>query len=442
MPQLPLYRLLLTICLMFAMAFLITGCDGEDGSSDSSSDDPAPVEDEARSSLDRNPAPSAGAADLEALAAGTADFAVDLLHMVGGLAENRFFSPYSISLALTMAYAGAEGDTRDEMAEALRYRLFGDALHDAYNRMDLILDDRQSLPESDDLPPPVLYIANALWAQTGHSFQTEYLDTLAFHYGAGVHLSDFQEDPEAARAAINRWVSDGTEGLIEELFVSGAISTLTRLVLANAIYFQAHWETTFDPDSTRDAVFFVPDGAETTVSMMTQKERLGYAEGNEYQAVELPYVGEALSMVLLLPAADDGGDFERDLTGGDLLAICDDLTPELVRVYLPRFVLEPGAIRLDDVLSTMGMPTAFSDSADFSGMDGARELTISNVTHKTFVSVDEYGTEAGAATGVVSGPTGGNPLYTVRADRPFLFLIRDIDTRMILFMGRVTDPRG
>ncbi len=445
MPSMTLCRLLLIVCLLFSPMLLTPGCSDDEGSSSSSSDapdDPADTVEVARSPLGRNLAPSAGATDLAALAAGNADVAVDLLNGIGGRDENRFFSPYSISLALTMAYAGAEGVTRSEMADALHYRLFGDDLHDAYNRLDLILEDRQTVPLADDVPPPLLYIANALWAQTGHSFRSEYLDTLAIHYGAGVHLTDFQEASEAAREAINQWVSDGTDGLIGELLASGTVSALTRLVLTNAIYFQAHWNEPFDPDSTRDADFSLPDGGRTPVSMMTCKERFGYAEGSGYQAVELPYVGAALSFVLVLPAADDRPDFERGLTGGELLAICDDLTPELVRVYLPRFVLEPEAIRLDDVLSAMGMPTAFSDAADFSGMDGTRELAISNVTHKTFVSVDEFGTEAGAATGVVVGPTSGNPLFTLRADRPFLFLIRDIETRTILFMGRVTDPRG
>jgi serpin B len=440
MPSLPLCRLLLIVCLLFAPVVLITGCGGEDGGSGSSPDDPVDTVDEARSPLDRNLSPGAGAAELEALAAGNADFAVDLLGMLGDRDRNLFFSPYGISLALTMLYAGAEGVTRGEMADALRYRLFGEDLHDAFNRLDLILEDRQTVPTPGSTPPPLLYIANALWAQKGRSFLSGYLDTLAIHYGAGVHRVDFEADPEAARRTINRWASDGTEGLIEEVLPTGTISSLTRLALTNAIYFQAHWEYPFDPDSTRDADFFLPDGGRTPVPMMTQKDRFAYAEGIDHQAVELPYVGEELSMVLLLPDADARPAFERGLTGRELLAICDDLTPELVRVYLPRFSMDPEAIRLDDALSGMGMETAFTEAADFSGMDGTRELAVSNATHKTFVSVDEFGTEAGAATAVVVGPTSGNPLYTLRADRPFLFLIRDMATRTILFMGRVTDP--
>lgn len=440
MPSLPLCRLLLIVCLLCSPALLALGCGGDDGSSDPSSDAPVDAVDVARSPLDRNLSPAAGAADLEALAAGNADFAIDFMGMLGERDENLFFSPYSISLALAMAYAGAEGVTRGEMADALRRRLFGDDLHDAFNRLDLILEDRQTVPTPGSTPPPLLYIANALWAQKGHAFLSGYLDTLARHYGAGVHLVDFEAEPEAARRAINRWVSDGTEGLIEEVLSSGTISSLTRLALTNAIYFQAHWESPFDPDSTRDADFFLPDGGRTPVPMMTQKDRFAYAEGIDYQAVELPYVGEELSMVVLLPDADGRPAFERGLTGRELLVICDGLTPELVRVYLPRFSMDPEAIRLEDALSGMGMETAFTEAADFSGMDGTRDLAISNVTHKTFVSVDEFGTEAGAATAVVVGPTSGNPLYTLRADRPFLFLIRDMATRTILFMGRVTDP--
>lgn len=437
MRSLSLCRLILSICLTLLPVLWIAGCGDDDGSA---SDGDVETVEVARSSLARDLSPDAGLSEVKTLAAGNTDFAMDLFQELGNPDRNLFFSPYSISLALTMAYAGAEGGTGSEMADVLHYRLPEDALHAAFNRLDLILEDRQIGSTADSTPLPVLYTANALWVRKGRRFLPEYLDTLALHYGAGVHLTDFESSPEAARGAINRWVSDNTEGLIQELLGSGTLSSLTRLVLTNAIYFQGYWHLPFDPESTRDAPFFLSSGGQTKVRLMTRKETYGYTEGTDYQAVELPFAGEALSMVVLLPAPGRQLSFEQELTGGQLTGICEALTPQLVRVYLPRFAMEPQAIRLDDALARMGMGTAFTEAADFSGMDGAEDLFISNVTHKTFVSVDEYGVEAGAATGVVVGPTSGNPLFTVRADRSFLFLIRDKETRAVLFMGRMADP--
>lgn len=435
MGSLPVSRLIVPICLL-CLALWITGCEEEDGGS---SERPVETVTEVRSPLERNRFPDPAPSELEMLVSGNTDFAVDLFQELGQPDRNLFFSPYSISLGLAMAYAGAEGDTRFGMAGALHYNLFGETLHTAFNRLDLILEERQNV-NTGIVPPPLLYMANALWAPPDPTFLPGYLDTLAVHYGAGVHLADFEAAPEAAGEAINRWVSDRTEGLIPHLLDSGTISAHTRLVLVNALYFQAYWHLPFDPDSTRDAPFFLPDGEENTVALMTRKERYGYDQGTDYQAVALPYAGEDLAMVILLPEPGRRISFEEGLTGRQVRAICDSLVPELVRVYLPRFTLTPEAIRLDAPLSRMGMAGAFTESADFSGMDGRRDLFITNVTHKSFVSVDEFGTEASAATGVIVGPTSGTPLYTVRADRPFLFLIRDMETGTVLFMGRVADP--
>lgn len=432
------WRLIILMCLLLAPWF--AGCGGDGGSSSSGDDGPVPGLEMARSPLARNLSPDAGPSELEDLADGSADFAADLFRELKGHSQNLLFSPHSIQLTLAMAYAGAKGQTRTEMEDALRFRLFGDNLHAAFNRLDLILENRQSDPLDIGDTPPVLYIANALWAGQGHSFLASFLDVLALNYDAGVRLTDFQTAPEAARQSINDWVEDATNGLIPELFGVGTISPLARLVLANAIYFQAHWQWPFDLDSTQDAPFYPADSEQVMVKLMTHKDVFGYAQGTDYQAVELPCSGGAFSMVVILPAPGQMDSFEQGLTGNRLMAICNALEAQLVRVYLPRFALDPGALRLDNALARMGMATAFSEDADFSGMNGTGDLLISQASHKTFVSVDEFGVEAAAASGVVAGPTSGNPLYTFRADRPFLFLIQDIETRTLLFMGRVADP--
>jgi serpin B len=316
-----------------------------------------------------------------------------------------------------------------------------DDLHRAFNALDIELASRGEGAQGRDDKGFRLNIVNAIWGQRDYPFLTEFLDTLAENYGAGLRVLDFIKAPEESRVTINEWVSDQTEERIEDLIPQGAIDSLTRLVLTNAIYFNAAWQYPFDESDTRDGTFYLLDGSEVTVPMMHQTEDFGYAEGDGYQVVELPYDGRELSMVILLPRAGQFGAFEDALDAQRVAAMIHDLERRQVILTMPKFEFE-SEFSLSHTLAAMGMPTAFSDSADFSGMTGNRELSISDVIHKSFVAVDEAGTEAAAATAVIMGLTALPPAEAVEVsiDRPFLFLIRDIDTGSILFVGRVANP--
>jgi len=384
--------------------------------------------------------PAADPSALEALADGNAAFAFDLYHILAAEDGNLFFSPYSSSVALAMTYAGANGDTAGQMAEALHFSLPPDQLHAAFNAYSL---DLQARAEAEvEGTPFELSIANSLWGQQGFPFLPEFLDLLAENYGAGMRLVDYASDPEAARQAINQWVSDETREKIQDLIPSGAIDTLTRLVLANAIYFKAAWLHQFDPDTTQPAPFHLLDGSTVDVPMMHQEEPYGTALGDGYQAVELPYENGDVSMLVILP---DEGQFqavEAALSPEMIQGILENLTYGSVILTLPRFTYE-SAFDLNDALGALGMTDAFDLArADFSGMDGNRDLYIGNVVHKAFVAVDENGTEAAAATAVIMQITSALPgepiVFTV--DRPFLYLIRDMRTGGILFVGRVVAP--
>jgi len=285
-----------------------------------------------------------------------------------------------------------------------------------------------------------LNIVNAIWGQEGYNFLSGFLDLLAENYGAGLRILDFANAPEESRITINNWVSDQTEGRIEDLISQGLIDALTRLVLTNAIYFNAAWQHPFSEDMTEDGPFYLLDGGEVMVPMMRQAESFGYAEGDGYQAVELPYDGRELSMVLLLPEAGQFEAFEGSLDAQRVGAILKDLEFRRVTLTMPKFEFESD-FSLGETLIALGMPVAFSGGADFSGMTGNRDLFIGDVIHKAFVSVDEAGTEAAAATAVVM-PTAGPPEEPVEVtvDRPFVFLIHDIETGTILFVGRIVAP--
>jgi len=383
------------------------------------------------------------ASDQTELVSGNSAFAFDLYHFLKDeKAGNLFYSPHSISLALAMTYAGARGETEQQMADTLHYTLPQDQLHPAFNWLDLELASRGEGAEGKDDGGFRLNIANSTWGQKDHPFLPEYLDTLALNYGAGMRLVDFVGDPEASRLAINDWVSDQTEGRIKDIVPRGAIDELTRLVLANAIYFNAAWAAPFEESQTQDGPFYPLEGGRVTVPMMGQTTMFGYAEGEGYQAVELPYDGWELSMVILLPAEGEFETFEGSLDAGRVDAITSDLTYERVILTMPKFEVE-SSFSLVDALSEMGMPVAFSMDADFSGIDGMRDLYIGEVIHKAFVSVDEAGTEAAAATVVIMpAMTAADPEepIEVTVDRPFIFFIRDIETGAILFVGRVVDP--
>jgi len=374
------------------------------------------------------------------LVAGNSEFAFDLYQTLRVEDGNLFYSPYSISLALAMTYSGARGETAQQMANTLHFLLSQDHLHPAFNSLDIELGERGEGAEGKDDEGFRLNIVNAIWGQEDYQFLTTFLDLLAENYGAGLRTLDFVHAPEESRTIINNWVGDQTEGRIEDLIPQGVISALTRLVLTNAIYFNAAWQYPFSEDTTGDGPFYLLDGGEVTVPMMRQTESFGYAEGDVYQAVELPYDGRELSMIILLPQTGQFETFEETLDAGQVEAIVNGMETRPVSLTMPKFEFE-SSFSLKEALAAMGMPVAFSELADFSGMTGNRDLFISEVVHQAFVSVDEAGTEAAAATAVVMALTAvPEKPVEVTVDRPFIFLIRDIETDTIIFMGRVINP--
>jgi serpin B len=377
-------------------------------------------------------------------------FAFDLYQALrAGDAGNLFYSPYSISLALAMTYAGAEGATAQQMAETLHFTLPEEQLHPAFNALDQELEARNPpTEETEDSEETAfkLRIANAIWGQAGYTFRDEFLDTLAANYGSGLRTLDFQSAPEASRETINGWVSEQTEGRITDLLPSGTIDAFTRMVLTNAIYFNAAWVDPFESEATRDDTFNLLDGSQITVPMMFQREELRYTEGANYQAVELPYK-QGFSMVILLPEAGQFPQFEETLDAAQVQAVVGEMAAREVILSMPKFEFEGTSFSLKRMLTAMGMTDAFApDAADFSGMDGTRELFISDLLHQASITVDEAGTEAAAATAAVVGVTSAMPPedepVEMTIDRPFVFMIRDTNTGAVLFVGRVVNPTG
>ena len=394
---------------------------------------------EVRSDKERVTNASVSGSDLADLVSGNSAFAFDLYHALAENEGNLFYSPYSISVALAMTYAGARGETERQMADTMHYRLSQDKLHNALNGLDLELASRGKGGEGFQLN-----IAKAIWGQSGYQFAPEFLDVLALSYGAGMRPINFTEAPEESRKAINDWVAESTEDKMRDLIPEGGITDLTRLVLTNAIYFNAAWDRPFPKETTRNRTFHLLDGAAVQTPMMTQTTLFGYAQGKGYKAVDIPYKGGEMSMTVLIPDEGEFSIFEATLGTHSVSSILKDIRPEILDLTMPLFEFE-SQVGLKDALKAMGMPNAFSTSAaDFSGMDGRTCtedpacLRITDVFHKGFVSVDEEGTEASAATGVLMGPTSLPPQVVI--DRPFIFLIRDIETGAILFVGRVVDP--
>ena len=388
-----------------------------------------------RSDKPRLPAPSPDEARVTELVEGNTEFAFDLYQELFNEEENLFYSPYSLSTALAMTYAGARGETERQMAQALHYTLPQAQLHPAFNALDQALAGEG---EGEDGEAPRLDIVNAIWGQQGYAFLDAFLDTIAENYGAGLRLVDFGQTKKARRA-INQWSSDQTGRRIQDLLPPGVINGETALVLTNAIYFKAAWMFPFAEGRTYDGTFTLLDGGQVTVPMMEQSASLGYAERPGVRAVELPYAGGELSMVIVLPESGTFEDLAQGLDAGELDAILSEIEPMGVRLTMPKFRFDAG-FDLKDALMELGMVDAFGD-ADFSGMDGTHELFIREVCHKAFISVDEAGTEATAASAVVMERKGGPHVeQEFRLDRSFLFLIRDIETGAILFLGHVVNP--
>ena len=393
----------------------------------------------------REASPEVQEHELAAVVDGNTAFALDLYRTLAEAEGNFFYSPSSMSMALAMTYAGARGETERQMAKTLQYRLPQDRLHAAFNALDLSLPSQGS--NSDGVE---LRIANAVWAQDGRAFLESYLDTVTRNYAGGIRRVDFLGMPEGARRTINAWVAAETGDRIKDLISPDAITPSTRLVLANAIYFNAGWQQPFAKIATTWDAFFNLDGGESLVPMMRQAARFGYVRGDGFQAVELPYEGGELFMTVLLPDEGRFLEFERALDAALLRRVGQDIASRQLILALPRFDLT-ASLDLANSLKEMGMTSAFDGSkAEFQGMDGLSCLEgdddcllISHVVHQAFISVDEAGTEAAAATAVAVGITRAvapdeEPIE-VTIDRPFVFLIQDRATGSLLFIGRVTE---
>ena len=368
--------------------------------------------------------------------AGNNKFALELYAKLQSQQGNLFLSPYSISTALAMAYAGARGQTEKQMADTLCFStMSSEQLHEEFGRL------IRKLNAAGEKGGYELVVANALWLQKDYNFLPEYLSLVKTEYDGDLQQVDFAKQLEEARKTINAWVEKKTKDKIKELIKPRMLDSATRLVLTNAIYFKGKWATQFAPVLTKDSPFILLGGQKVNVPMMNQTEKFGYKEDANIQVLEMPYVNNDLSMVVLLPKKLDGiSELEKDLNNDNLVRWIDDLHKRKVQVFLPKFKMT-SEFELARVLGAMGMPIAFSDKADFSGMNGNYELSISAVVHKAYVDVNEEGTVAAAATGVGVIATSIEPPPPVfKADHPFIFLIRDNKSGSILSLGRMANP--
>lgn len=428
----------------FALASLAAvaalGCESSEGAPDgglsSGTPDGAAV---VRSSRARITATTAPTDDVRALTLGNAGFGLDLYRAVAADPGNVVTSPHSVSVALGMTWAGARTETAAQMASTLRFSMGQARTHAAFNALDQALAQRSARPVEGAGQRFQLRVVNSLWGQSDYRFLPPFLDTLAENYGAAMYLVDFARNAEGARGTINAWVSAQTERRIPELLAMGVVRSNTVLVLTNAVYFSASWLDRFRVEDTGPADFRLLDGTTRSVPTMNRVGEMRYAEASTWQAVELPYVGEEVSMLVIVPADGRFEEVERGLDATALAALVAGLQTRRVTLALPRFSFRKAA-GLRAPLQRLGMVDAFSAQADLSGMDGTRTLFIQDVVHEGFIAVDEAGTEAAAATAVIVGRTSVPQPATLRVERPFLFAIRDNPTGAVLFVGRVVDP--
>ena len=383
----------------------------------------------------RHPIAKSESRDLPRLVEGANEFALDLYSRLQSSKHNLFFSPYSISTALSMLFAGARGRTAQQMAEVLRLPMDGRRLHGAVRAL------REGLGEEEACE---LSTANSLWGQEGYTFRGAYLELLETAYGAGLFEVDFENARETARRRINKWVSERTRGRIPVLIPPDVLDPTVRLILANAIYFKGEWEIPFPGDLTSESIFRLPGGKEPVpVAMMAQTTSFRFHQEHDLQVLEMPYRGDRLAMLFVLPREPDGlPEVEAALGKGKLKSWIRHLREREVIVSIPRFEMTTGAF-LADVLGSMGMNDVFQRSrANLSGITLAERCCLSEVIHRAFVEVNEMGTEAAAATGMlaVASAIDLDPPPVFCADHPFLFLIRDVRSQAILFLGRLVKP--
>lgn len=431
---------IMVCAIIFALAFVFVSCAGQkafttealpEGKDCMSMEDAAPTDAEYKNFI-------------KAVNGFSFGLYKELLKNAGN--NNLFYSPYSIASALSMTYSGARGQTEKEMEYVLG--LSGkEAAHKANALLIRNLDKiSEGLPPCPDCQghsatPFALHVSNAIWSQKDYKFFPSFLDTLNNYYSASVGQLDFASEPEKSRLVINEWVEQNTNRKIRDLLPPGSIDRMTSLVLTNAVYFNAAWLRPFEKSLTRDAPFILKDGTVKNVPMMTATDHFSYFRGEGFGAVELFYTGADTSMLILVPDSGRFDEFEAALDLDQLGQISNNMYSARIKLVLPLFSFE-SAFSLADSLAGMGMATAFSDRADFSGMDGSKNLYISNVLHKAFVKVDEEGTEAAAATAVLVSRMSiiMEEALELVIDRPFLFFIREKANNAILFAGRIMDP--
>jgi serpin B len=378
------------------------------------------------------------AIDTQSTVVSNTAFAFELYSDLAKTPGNIFFSPYSISAALAMTYGGARGETAKQIAKALHFSKTTGETDLGFAHLQVQLN-RLNRPKTMDLS-----IANALWSQKGHPFLPAFLAVAKNNYQANVNQADFTTGGEIVRGEINHWVETQTRSRIHDALPPGSIGAVTRLVLVNAIYFKGAWINAFNKIVTRSEPFHISRDKSADVQLMHQTASVRYAQASDFQAVELPYVSEALAMVILLPREIDGcAALENRLSPMFIWRVISLMKEQEVEIFLPRFKIESSR-DLNSTLSKRGMLDPFDvEKADFSGMDGASDLFLSGVYHKAWVEVTEQGTEAAAVTSI-SAPTSsaaqpqGPPVF--RADHPFVFFIRDTRSGSILFVGRFAQP--
>jgi len=373
-------------------------------------------------------------ADEKALVPANSAFALDLYQKLLTSESNIFFSPYIISTAFGMTYAGARGETEKQMAKAMHFSLSQDKLHPAFSNLQDKLDKVQKKGHVQ------LHVANSLWPHNKYPFKEKFLSLVKKYYKTEITAVDYVSQSEKARKTINSWIAEKTQNKIMMPIPPGALDKYTRLVLANAIYFKGNWESQFNKKDTYDGLFKLSPDKTVKTPMMHQKKGFGYWADKDLQVLEMPYVGGDLSMLVLLPTRVDGlSQLEKRLNIENLRKWTIRLRWKTVDICLPKFKLECD-FSLGRALQTMGMVDAFTDNADFSGMDGTNWLYIAAVLHKALLDVNEEGTEAAAANILEMKIVGGPLPLQFRADHPFVFLIRENQTGSILFIGRMTDP--
>jgi serpin B len=369
----------------------------------------------------------------EEIVPGMNKFAVESYKQLAGTDGNFVVSPFSIHNALSMALAGARGETAVEMAAVLQQTYPNAAYHEEFAALIARLKEGANAEAGTELTN-----AAALWVEQSFALEPEFQEILRALYGAPLAPVDFLENAEGARQTINTWTEEQTKGKIRELFAEGSLNDRTRLVLTTAIYFMGQWQLPFDTNRTAAGSFQLATGDTVNANFMHQTARVGYAENDALQIVELKYGGSDVVFDILLPKAPSGlSSLEGEISGENLSEWLKGVETRMVELAIPKFRVEFGR-SLRDMLTAMGMPVAFTDAADFSGINGRKDLAISDVVHKAFIEVTEKGTEAAAATGVSIGVT-SLPIVqaTFRADHPFAFVLRDTRTGLILFTGRV-----